>query len=1407
MLKFVLLILLQGISGGISGYITNKYAVNMLFKEYTPLKLGGVVKKKREKFIEEISELLERDIINSKTLKAEISNKNLDVYINQISEFFLEKGLNDNIGDMKVQEVFDFSNSDALSEGFIRKNLHEVLPEFLGNIFTKMNLEDLLNEEQISQIVTSTYDLLVNEVEKSSTLKELISDLYEENSNKKLSEIFSEELQEKLINNVSKNIIEIVNENILKDEQSCQIFFDKILEAINVNSTVIKLQERINDYTLNKFISDSEEKEITLNLYNKMNNLINSPKGRELILNFINELYLIGKDIDFTIYELLPAEMETSLTGFIKTVIPKIMPYISEWILNNKESFDEMIEEAIDEAIDGMDENIKKLVISKVRSALMGDISSENDIVNKIINYFNNSLDEDSYNKLTNTIINYLKNKKIKDIVKLLEKQDFISCEKAVDFIIKQCNLHGKNIIGAIVKSQLSKSIDKFIELDLVNLFNNKLKPTLYRSIFRNKDKLNAKVNTAISDFINIKGNELFNKNLLQLLPENKVSKLSNKFVSLAGNVLNRDSVIYKEKLKNFIVSKVKNINLVSTLEKYEVDISDFIVDNFMVSYKEIVDKNKKREVREVINTYFNKENLSDILINEGYPTLISKLPNLLDGNIKKFAKDNLNKYDEDEICDIVQEFMGNQLKPLSVFGGILGTVVGIAYQLIFPDSIGWYGFPGSLINLIMSLAIMAGIGYITNVIALWMIFHPYKENKIVSKIPFFKKFALGYIPAHKNQFAVGMAKLIDEELLNKEEINKSFNKHKDITTSALMALITNNNYQVLVNFVRNKKRDIGRYIYKGILKYCDNKPSLSKKIADKIKETKFDKFIKKNHVLSIMPKLIDSLNEAENYLVDLAQKKLSSDNHVNDILPREIFETKQYAEIQIEKILKEKINSAKETDLINTIISAYRNDYDLQIKKSCEDILGKASINKVNGNFEIKLYSYITNDLKIDAGNKIRQFLNDGLDENNDIGSMFIGKVKEVIDVNLEILADKITDRAILYLQSNKEQLAFTVQETIKDNLNFFEKIAYGAFGGDDIAYKVVEIILYKKLPIFIKSEGDNIINICRMVLDKNIYPMKVSELKIEADKINTVMLIDNIFEKFNKEAALRENINKFSTFVLEHVFSTPLIEYLKLCNLHSLDLVYEKFYNEFNIIKGDVYSSLSKNAEAVSKITGEFLEEKLIEPFFNISSLQAFDGITDENVKEVVHKVLNLISSSEVSKKHLAVFVEELYDSTISKIQIKQIVDFDILDRDIEKVVKTIFEDEEFNKTNINLIEKVVQNAIDDNLDFVTDDSKNYIIGQIIQIGLSSASEYIVPILQEINLKNISNKQIEALDPKEIDMLFNSFAGDFFSKLRLYGIFGFVFGINVGLSIILLGLDLRYSNVSSKKELTHYK
>ena len=56
-------------SGAVVGYATNDLAVKMLFKEY--LGLGGIVLKTHSEFVDNIAQLVERDIINHHTIEQE----------------------------------------------------------------------------------------------------------------------------------------------------------------------------------------------------------------------------------------------------------------------------------------------------------------------------------------------------------------------------------------------------------------------------------------------------------------------------------------------------------------------------------------------------------------------------------------------------------------------------------------------------------------------------------------------------------------------------------------------------------------------------------------------------------------------------------------------------------------------------------------------------------------------------------------------------------------------------------------------------------------------------------------------------------------------------------------------------------------------------------------------------------------------------------------------------------------------------------------------------------------------------------------------------------------------------------------------------------------------------------------
>src|SRR5690554_6197784 len=80
-------ILLEMAGGALTGYITNTIAVKMLFKKYGPF--GGVILKTRAAFIDNISTLVEKKIINAHTLKNELHKKQTRLILRKIiTEFF-----------------------------------------------------------------------------------------------------------------------------------------------------------------------------------------------------------------------------------------------------------------------------------------------------------------------------------------------------------------------------------------------------------------------------------------------------------------------------------------------------------------------------------------------------------------------------------------------------------------------------------------------------------------------------------------------------------------------------------------------------------------------------------------------------------------------------------------------------------------------------------------------------------------------------------------------------------------------------------------------------------------------------------------------------------------------------------------------------------------------------------------------------------------------------------------------------------------------------------------------------------------------------------------------------------------------------------------------------------------------
>ena len=78
-------LIINTLTGAGTGYITNNIAIKMLFKKYFG-RFGGMIEDTHEEFVENISALIEKDLINHSTLADEFQSDKFRTYIKALVE-------------------------------------------------------------------------------------------------------------------------------------------------------------------------------------------------------------------------------------------------------------------------------------------------------------------------------------------------------------------------------------------------------------------------------------------------------------------------------------------------------------------------------------------------------------------------------------------------------------------------------------------------------------------------------------------------------------------------------------------------------------------------------------------------------------------------------------------------------------------------------------------------------------------------------------------------------------------------------------------------------------------------------------------------------------------------------------------------------------------------------------------------------------------------------------------------------------------------------------------------------------------------------------------------------------------------------------------------------------------------
>ena len=1395
----IVFILMQGFSGAVAGYITNKYAVNMIFKEYTPLKIGGAVKKNKVKFIEEVSELVERDIVNSETLIGSIESKDFSNVIDAACIDFVTNSLNDVFDGVKLKDIPKISSSSQQCVTFIEQNLQEELPKLIDNMSNKIDIKKLIQKDQLDNISEKIVKLIIEVLETDEKLEEFLSCVYDENKNEVLADFLSEGAKIKLIQGITTIINQSI-ENIIDDKEKCLELIEKIYALLDLKSVISKLEENLNQKTLEDIAGEEGLNNISNLLFENIKELINEDTNRDKVKQIVSELLAIAKDMDVTLFEILPEELANSIVSYIRFIIPDIAPHISNWLYENKEKIDFIINTSVNETVNDAEDPSFRGIVDKFGS-MLSTISQTLKIVDRAANMVDNyDLSPEDSQKIYLAISKFFDETSIGHIVELLEDKLNLSDDDICEKLLNLFNDKGNVLTKKIVFNYKDKTISNFVNLDLDKIFKSSITPLIYNFIKSKKDNIEK----IVSNLVEEKTNKVLSNKIENLISKEKVRVLSEKLPKLIAKYLGNNKKICKLYIEKIVSSSLDNIDFENIIIENKESIILLACNKFNDLEKTVIEQLKNKEVKDILGLIKDKEGFSLSLSQKLHKGLVNNVEKVIDNNVKRVIYNNLIKLDEDEICNIAQSFMGKQLKPLSYFGALLGTVAGLIFAFGINGTINNLGFYNRYQTTIMACVLMGLVGILTNVIALWMIFHPYEKNKFVAKIPLFKVFSQGYIPAHKEGFANGMAYFIDNELLKGKRVESLFNIKKDKFSQSIFNFVSKNNFKMLVDIASEKKNQISKFLYQFIIDKCkQNKTKIAQALSNTAENVTLDEVLTKKKAISVSENFLSNLDKLDDAVIKFAQEKIDRQKTINNLLPEAVVQSiNNGVNEAIDNSIKTSVDKILKEELVKSLILNNEGIYNDFKSKTLYDVIGSEKLSKLESMVDKDLNNYIVINLPTLLEKSIDELLQSELHEEKTIGELFGGSIRITLDKNLYSITAALLGKVNNYAQENKEQVVNMVINMVRKQLNFFVKMAYDFMNGDRLVSLVVINIIETKLEDFINDTMYSTIKTTSICLKSAIYPTTIQHVGFVAEEVNTKLIASTLAEDIKQNEIIFNNVDDLALVTIDKAKEIKLSDIFKDTNIENIENLYKVFEGEIAQTLSLVNDNYNNNIENINKFINDYINQNITVKILDekLSNIIDIDETLEFTIKSILEKLNKNIESKELILKS----IKTAYENNIVGMKLNNLLEQNILLSEIESYLDKLFNDLDFNENNQYIVDKIVFNCIESEFKFIDKDTKDYIVKCIVDALLTTGIGFTVDAMKALKLKEITTEQVEIMDPREIHMLFKAFAGDFFIKLYLYGSMGAVFGINMYLSILLGIVDWFYSKKVDEFEIS---
>ena len=1252
------------ILGGITGYITNNLAIKMLFKEY--MGFGGVIEKEYQSFIDNISSLIEKDLINHNTLSPEIHSEQFQNALKEIISTIILLELPRNGEDKQINELNGFEES--------QKNIFNYLDSAVPTL--QNNLVDILKKESYKNVVSQNqYDFMTSKFSKIIyDRKNQINDIFYENiSNKSLDELITNKTLYQLKLNLQKFIDEI---DFREFDGDINKFFYQLLEVIEIDEIIENLQKDVGNMYISDFINDSDN--LSRELVKRVIEVINSEDGEKILEKLLKEIITTLKNIDDKIYDILDKQTIEKLNFFIENKLPDILNDVLFFVDRNRKEIEHRIDSTIDKVLD---RSISGKILKNIKNIFMDDLVSKYGVVEKIKEVIEEYGDK-APKEISNQLLEMLQTKTIGEIITLLEENGVLNVNKIIKLI-------QKNIVS--LKTQKIDFIDEFLTKkvsDLIDVDFSFLKQDVIWVVF---DMVKEKF------IYTEKFKRVIKKEISTSFDNIKTQKIEN-FITKFDFDIDVDLSKYYEKLD----------------KKIDIDFE------IPIDYKESLSKLSNKKLNSLytpLQTPQNIEKIKDMTI-QGLET---NLKTLLSGNVSLAVSKELSKFEPSQIRDMVEGFMGKELKPINTLGTILGSIAGAGY----------YAATIPFANPYLSYAtpLIYGVtGVFTNHLAINMLFRPYEKKKY---LPYFSP---GVVAKQKPKFAENISSFVKNDILTDEALKGLFDKNKTSWQEYLKEFISKDDYFILEKLLKDNIEKISTFSYVLLVDFVtENSDKISKKIVEHFEE---NIYLLDEKIPQISALLLDMIYELD--FSEFVVEKLNN------------YQLSQFVPIilsfisQNDDLLVEKISQNLEFNQVKKSILNFEQNYNEFIQNNNLDKYLNKYKNNISSKISQKLIETIENKELINMF--VEKIETENFSPNQRLSELFDGGLKRFFDDNIDYLIDEMVENA----KANR----YEIEDKIIDSLPFGTKWML-----EDKVKEIVEEIFDDTLPNFINSKQLEIKNIFSKILDYRLADIGL-ENSLDKNKLTDILLTIYKSDSFNKSV---ENLVKIT---LNSILEMKLETALKLLNIRNLRQLVDILEPVLRDVLDDIDKKLQNNQ--IIEITNNLLEVVLNDITNNKTFLYLLENI---DINEELNLVFKKIKSDEKLKKEIFELLSDMIEEFVNS----DFYNKDILKDDLEKFIKSFIQKDELKNILIPFIKEIFMN-LNQNLDVkLKDDLRD----KFIKATFDSLEINLNLLVESVDIQKVIQREINEMHPKEIEEMFYSFAGDYFKKLKLYGAFGAVFGV----------------------------